>query len=250
MKDGKVALITGGNRGIGLETARQLGKLGILPVIGARDLRNGREAVAKLLNEGIESETIQLDLLNKKDHQNAADYFDKKFGRLDILINNAGIMPEGEPMQAAQNPAPVSGLSEKIFRETMEANFFSVVALTTTLLPAIRKSKSGRIVNLASFLGSLTLQSDPRSAVYPVKTFAYNTSKTAINSFTVHLAYELKNTPIKVNSANPGWVKTQLGGGGATSSIEDGAKTSVILATLPDDGPTGTFVQMNDPLPW
>jgi NAD(P)-dependent dehydrogenase (short-subunit alcohol dehydrogenase family) len=137
-----------------------------------------------------------------------------------------------------------------VLRQTFETNFFAVVALTRALLPLIRKSPAGRIVNLSSILGSLALHSDPSSPIYRMKSFAYDASKTALNAFTVHLADELRETPIKVNSAHPGWVKTDMGGSAAPMEVSEGSKTSVQLATLPDDGPTGGFFHLGKPLPW
>lgn len=118
------------------------------------------------------------------------------------------------------------------------------------MLPLIRKSPAGRIVNLSSILGSLTLQANPDAPIYGIKLLAYNTSKAALNSFTIHLAHELKDTPIKVNSAHPGWVKTEIGGKYADTDVNDGSRTSVQLATLPADGPTGKFYHLGDELPW
>ena len=141
-------------------------------------------------------------------------------------------------------------MKPEILRKTFETNFFAVVALTQTLLPLIRKSPAGRIVNLSSILGSLTLHSDPSSGIYDMKAFAYDASKTALNAFTVHLAQELRDTPIKVNSAHPGWVKTDMGGAAAPMEVSEGGKTSVQLATLPDDGPTGGYFHLGEPLPW
>jgi NAD(P)-dependent dehydrogenase (short-subunit alcohol dehydrogenase family) len=138
----------------------------------------------------------------------------------------------------------------KILRETFETNFFGTVALTQRLLPLIRKSTAGRIVNVSSIMGSLTLHSDPTSSIYPHKVFAYDSSKTALNAFTVHLAHELRDTPIKVNSAHPGWVKTDLGGAGADLDVSEGGKTSAWLATLPANGPTGGYFHLGQPLPW
>jgi NAD(P)-dependent dehydrogenase (short-subunit alcohol dehydrogenase family) len=138
----------------------------------------------------------------------------------------------------------------ELLRRVFETNFFAQVALTRTLLPLIRKSKAGRIVNLSSILGSLTLQADPKSPIYNAKSFAYDASKTALNAFTIHLAYELRDTNIKVNSAHPGWVKTDMGGQQAPMELSEGAKTSVELATLPDDGPSGGYFHLGKPLPW
>ncbi len=134
--------------------------------------------------------------------------------------------------------------------KTLETNFFAQVALRQTLLPLIRLSPAGRVVNLSSILGSLTLHSTPGSPIYDAKSFAYDASKTALNAFTVHLAHELRNTSIKVNSAHPGWVKTEMGGENAPMEIVDGAKTSVQLAMLPADGPTGGFFFLGERLPW
>jgi len=246
----KVAFITGGNRGLGFETAKQLGALGILPVIGARTAGQGEEALRKLNEFGITAKMIKFDANNQQDHQSAYDYFGKHFGRIDILINNAGVSLEGDPVSASKIKDATGNISEQILRDTMELNFFSTVLLTKKLLPLIHLSEAGRIVNVSSRLGSLNTKSDFNSPMAKVNTFAYDTSKTAINSFTIHLAYELKDTNIKVNSSNPGWVSTALGGAAATTTPEDGAKTSVFLATLPDDGPTGKFMQLTDEVPW
>lgn len=244
MASEKVAFITGGNKGIGLETARQLGKLGIKVVIGSRDLGNGKAAAEKLKSDGVSAEVIRFDITKPADHKEAYDYFDKHYGRLDILINNAGISKEGF------GPNQTSATDTGLLRETFETNFFRTVELTQTLLPLIRKSPAGRIVNLSSILGSLTLHADPKSPIYEAKAFAYDTSKTALNAFTVHLAHELRGTKIKVNSAHPGWVKTDMGTDAAPMEIPDGAKTSVRLATLPDDGSSGSYFHMDQTLPW
>lgn len=250
MSQKKVAFITGANRGLGFETARQLGKQGIFPVLGSRSLEQGQAALAQLRAEGIEADAIPFDVTNPRDHRSAYEYFERKFGRLDILVNNAGVSLEGDPSEAPARKAPTSSLSEEALRGTMEANFFGVVFSTQVLLPLLRKSPAGRIVNLSSILGSLTLHSDPQSPIHAVKLFAYNTSKTALNSFTVHLAHELKDTAIKVNSVHPGWVQTQLGGKAAPMPLEEGARTSVRLATLPVDGPTGGYFHLEQTLPW
>ena len=240
----KIALITGANKGIGLETAKQLGKLGVTILVGARDLAKGEEAAEVLRGIGVDARAIKLDVVSEADRTAAADFIQKEFGRLDILINNAGIFLE------PQGPNATSKTSIAVLRETFETNFFAVVALTQTLLPLIRKSEAGRIVNLSSILASLTLHATKGSPVYNSKTLAYDSSKSALNAFTIHLAHELRGTKIKVNSAHPGWVKTEMGGAGAPMEIVDGAKTSVQLATLPDDGPTGGYFHMGETLPW
>jgi NAD(P)-dependent dehydrogenase (short-subunit alcohol dehydrogenase family) len=240
----KVALITGANKGIGLETARQLGKLGVTILVGSRDLGRGEEAAEVLRGVGVVARAIKLDVGDEADRAAAAKYIEKEFGRLDILINNAGVMLEG------MGANKTSTTSQKALHETFETNFFAPIALTQALLPLLRKSAAGRIVNLSSILGSNTLHATKGSPIYDAKTFAYDASKVALNSFTIHLAHELKGTKIKVNSAHPGWVKTDMGGEGAPMEIVDGAKTSVQLATLGDDGPSGGYFHMGDALPW
>jgi NAD(P)-dependent dehydrogenase (short-subunit alcohol dehydrogenase family) len=240
----KIALVTGANKGIGFETARQLAKQGITVLLGARDEQKGSEAAVNLQNEGLDVQFLQLDVNDQASHQNAAKFIEDNFGRLDILINNAGIARD------FQIPASQSAVEQ--WRETFETNVFSLVALTNALLPLIKKSQSGRIVNLSSILGSLALQSDPNSPIAggAHTGSAYAASKAAVNMFTVNLANELKNTSIKVNAAHPGWVKTDMGGEAAPLEIEDGAKTSVALATLPENGFTGKYIHQGEKLPW
>src|SRR5437763_2262716 len=217
--NGKVAFVTGANRGLGLETARELGEQGIAVVLGSRDPKKGEAAAAKLRDEGITAESLGFDVTRSQDHQKAYDYFAKKYGRLDILINNAGVLKENQISAAGSGSNPVSAVSPEILRETFETNFFAPVALTQKLLPVISKSPAGRIVNVSSILSSLTLHSDPNSPIYAFKTFAYDASKAALNSFTVHLAYELRDKKINVNSAHPGWVKTEMGGRNAPMKL-------------------------------
>jgi NAD(P)-dependent dehydrogenase (short-subunit alcohol dehydrogenase family) len=240
----KVALITGANKGIGLETARQLGKLGITVLVGARDQAKGEAAVAELKKDGVEARAVKLDVDNSSDYAAVAKLIEKDYGRLDILINNAGIMLDG------RKGNETTKTSQDVLRKTFNTNFFAVVGLTQALLPLLKKSVGGRIVNLSSILGSNTLHATPGSFIYDAKTFAYDASKAALNSFTIHLAHELKDTKIKVNSAHPGWVKTEMGGEGAQLDVETGAKTSVELATLQDSGPNGAYVHLGKPLPW
>jgi NAD(P)-dependent dehydrogenase (short-subunit alcohol dehydrogenase family) len=241
----KVAFITGGNRGIGLETARALGKLGVTVVIGARSPATGEEAVTTLRKEGVKAEVIEYDATRPDTDQKVLSYFQSRFGKLDILVNNAGI--SRETLFGAKDASTVA---EATLTETFQTNFFAVVRLTQTLLPLLRKSEAGRIVNLSSVLGSLGLHSQKDSPIGPAKAFAYNASKTALNAFTVHLADELRDTNIKVNSAHPGWVKTELGGPHAPMELSDSARTSVFLATLGADGPSGGFFHEKDQLPW
>jgi NAD(P)-dependent dehydrogenase (short-subunit alcohol dehydrogenase family) len=241
----KVALITGGNKGLGLETARQLGKQGVRIVLGSRDLARGKEAAEKLSRDGVNAEAVRFDITRAADYKEVYKYLDQKFGKLDILINNAGVLKEDFMAGNA-----TSSTSPEMLHDTFDTNFFGAVQLTQTLLPLIKKAPAGRIVNLSSILGSLALQADPNSPIYNAKAFAYDASKAALNSFTIHLAHELKDTKIKVNSAHPGWVKTDMGTDAAPMEIPEGAKTSVALATLPDDGPTGSYIHLGETLPW
>ena len=244
MSTQKVALISGANKGIGLETARQLGKKGIVVFLGARDLAKGEAAAEQLKKEGIDARAVKFDVVNPAEVKAAVETIEKEFGRLDILVNNAGVMFE-----------PIGGnnsttVSEEILRKTFDTNFFSVITVTNAFLPLLKKSDAGRIVNVSSILGSLTLHATEGSPIYEAKALAYDSSKTAQNAYTVHLAHELKGTKIKVNSAHPGWVKTDMGTDAAPMDIVDGAKTEVELATLGADGPTGGFFHMGEPISW
>jgi NAD(P)-dependent dehydrogenase (short-subunit alcohol dehydrogenase family) len=240
----KIALISGANKGIGLETARQLGKQGITVILGARDLVKGAAAAEELKKEGIDVRAVKLDVVNSDDVKAAAETIEKEFGKLDILINNAGVM--FEPIGGNNT----STVSDETLRKTFDTNFFSVIAVTKALLPLLKKSEAGRIVNVSSILGSLTLHATEGSPIYEAKALAYDASKAAQNVFTIHLAHELKGTKIKVNSAHPGWVKTDMGTDAAPMDIVDGAKTEVELATLGADGPTGGFFHMGETISW
>lgn len=251
MKANQIALITGGNRGLGLQTARELARLEIRTVVGARDLEKGASAAALLQTEGLDAEAVHLDVADPLTHTEVYSYLESHHGKLDILVNNAGIWKESETSSShALRSNRTSSLPMEILRETFETNFFGTVALTQRLLPLLRKAFAARIVNVSSILGSLTLQSDPSSKIYPHKVFAYDASKTALNAFTVHLAHELRDTPIKVNAAHPGWVRTEMGGEGADLDISEGGKTSAWLATLPADASTGGYFHLEQRLPW
>jgi NAD(P)-dependent dehydrogenase (short-subunit alcohol dehydrogenase family) len=244
----KIAFITGGNRGIGYQTALELKDADVKVVIGSRDLGQGKNAVEKLRAAGVDADVLEFDITKPGDAQKAYDYFDSKYGRLDILVNNAGVAAGKFPGTGPEHSA--AAVPAEVLRRVFETNFFAQVALTDALLPLLRKSPAGRIVNLSSILGSLTLHADPKSPIYSAKSFAYDASKTALNAFTIHLAYELRDTKIKVNSAHPGWVKTDMGGDQAPMELSEGAKTSVALATLADNGPTGGYFHLGKPLPW
>ncbi len=245
--DKKIAFITGGNRGLGFQTALEL-KNDAKVVIGSRNLVEGQKAVEKLRAAGVDADVLQFDVTDPSSRKAAYDYLNSRYGRLDILVNNAGIAGGTFPGTGPEHRA--ADVPMDLLHKVFETNFFAPVALTETLLPLLKKSPAGRIVNLSSILGSLTLQADPNSPIYHAKSFAYDASKTALNAFTVHLAYELRDTNIKVNSAHPGWVKTDMGGAQAPMELSDGGKTSASLAMLGKDGPTGGYFHLGEKLPW
>jgi NAD(P)-dependent dehydrogenase (short-subunit alcohol dehydrogenase family) len=243
MSTNRIALITGANKGIGLETAKQLGRKGITVLIGARDRHRGTEAESALRKEKIDAHWVELEVTDASSIAKAAGQIEKEWGRLDILVNNAGWLDyAGEGI--------ASTVSDATLRKTFDINFFGMVAVTRAMLPLVRKSESGRIVNLTSILGSIAEHADPNSTIYNAKMLAYDASKAAVNMFTNHLAFELKGTKIKVNAAHPGWVKTDMGGAGAQLEVEDGAATSVWLATLPDSGPSGGYYHKDVHMRW
>lgn len=236
----KIALITGANKGLGFEISRQLARLGIKVVMGVRDAIRGEVAVNQLLSDGLDVEFKCLDVTDAESIEAIRSHIEKTYGKLDILINNAGVC-----LDSGQKSSEVS---LEVIRRTLETNFIGAVAMTQALLPLIHKSEAGRIVNMSSGRGSLTQHSDPNC--HYAKTLAYNSSKTALNSFTVMLASELKDTAIKVNSADPDWCRTDMGTEAATHSAKEGADTPVWLATLSAEGSTGGFFNSRNPVPW
>ena len=245
MSEKMVALITGANKGLGLETARQLGKLGYTVLLGSRDALRGEVAARLLREDGIDARVVKLDVNKQHDIDAAAAMVESEFGKLDVLVNNAGVMIEKGWTKNTTSETTLENL-----RATFEANLFAVLAVTKALLPALKKAEAARIVNVSSILGSVSMQATKGSPTYSTKLFAYNASKAALNVFTISLAHELRATKIKVNSAHPGWVKTDLGGDAAPMNVVDGAKTEVDLATLGEDGPTGGFFHMGQAIAW
>ncbi len=237
--DKKVALITGANKGLGLEIARQLGKQGITVVVAARDATKGDPAAATLQSEGIDAHFVKLDVTSEADIAALPGFLAGRFGRLDILVNNAGV-----------NNASVGGgktTTAQILRDVYEANAIAPFAITQALLPLLEAAPAGRIVNHSSILGSIT-EVGNMSPEWLGE--AYTSSKAALNMLTAVQARKLAGTRVKVNAAHPGWVKTDMGGAGATLEVTDGAKTAVRLALLPDDGESGGFFHGNERLPW
>jgi NAD(P)-dependent dehydrogenase (short-subunit alcohol dehydrogenase family) len=188
-------------------------------------------------------EALTLDVTEAASIGAAVKEIEKKFGRLDILVNNAGVAVH-------DGSKKVSEQALDVWRRTFDTNLFALIAVTQAFLPLLKKAPAGRIVNLSSILASLALHSDPASPIYDFKMPAYNVSKTAVNAWTVQLAYELRDTKIKVNAAHPGWVKTEMGGPAAPMEIADGAKTSVALALIDARGPNGAYVHLGETLPW
>ena len=243
MKNKKIAVVTGANKGIGLETARQLAQQSITVLLGARDLAKGEAAARQLSQQNLDVRPLKIDVNNTESIRQAVAQVERDFGHLDILVNNAGVLLDDYNKR-------VSEQSLETWRATFDANVFGLIATTQAFLPLLRQSAAGRIVNVSSILGSITYHATPGSPVYDFKVPAYNVSKAAVNAYTVQLAYELKDSKIKVNTIHPGWVKTELGGEGANMEIPDGAKTSVALATVGEDGPNGAYLHMGEPIPW
>jgi NAD(P)-dependent dehydrogenase (short-subunit alcohol dehydrogenase family) len=226
----KKALITGANKSIGFETARQLLQQGYFVYLGSRDKANGQDAVAQLKTEGLNNvELLKIDVSNPESVATAA----AQITELDVLINNAGILGAWEQ---APSTAPLS-----LIKDVFETNFFGAISVTQSFIDLLKKSAEPRIVNVTSGLGSLTLHSDPSWKYYQVKGAAYGPSKTALNAYTVHLAHELKDTAFKINAVDPGYTKTDFNHHNGPGSVEDAAAIVVKYATIGADGPTGKF---------
>lgn len=240
--DGRIALITGANKGIGYEIARQLGEKGIMVLIGARDADRGSAAASELSRSGIAAQHIPLDLHDEDSILEAARQIDSEFGKLDILVNNAGVT---DPDDGVPSVATTGAL-----RRIMETNFIGTHAVTKAMLPLIKRAPAGRIVNMSSSLGSLTLNGDPTSTYYSAQLLGYNASKAALNMLTVQLSEELRGTPATVNSVSPGFVKTDLNGHTGHLSVEEGARLPVEFALQGDDAVSGQFVEAGGQTPW
>jgi len=237
----KVALVTGANKGIGYEICRQLGEQGITVIVGARNEQRGEEAVNQLLAQGVKAYFVQIDVTDQLMVERAYEWISSTFGRLDILVNNAGVfLQEGLP----------SGLDVELMKEIYETNVFGVFRVTKAMLPLLRNSAGGRIVNLSSGLGSLTLNSDPDFEFASFLVLGYNSSKTAVNAMTVFFANELRGTKIKVNSADPGYCATSMTNYASPRSPAEGAKEAVRLATLPDEEESGGFYSDRGRVAW
>ena len=238
----RIALVTGATRGIGLETVRQLAEAGVHTLLAGRDRQKAVAAALSLQTQGLPVEAIALDVTDADSIAAAVREVEQRHGRLDILVNNAGILVDTFGRKVSEQGIDV-------WRKTFDTNVFGLIATTQAFLPLLHKSDAGRIVNVSSLLGSLAEHQDPASAIYEYKVPAYNVSKTALNAWTVHLAHELRATPIKVNAIHPGSVKTDMNANGDLD-IETGAKSSVEMALLGADGPTGSFTHLGETLRW
>ncbi|WP_200820097.1 MULTISPECIES: SDR family oxidoreductase [unclassified Azospirillum] len=238
----KIALVTGANKGIGFEIARQLAEAGVTVLMGARDLRRGENAAITLTQAGLPVETIEIDLNRDSTITAAAAAISSRHGRLDILVNNAGIVDaeDGPPTAATIGAA----------RRLMETNFLGTLAVTQAMLPLLRRSTAGRIVNLSTTLGSLAVNGDPTSPYYEARLIGYNASKAALNMLTVQLAAELKDTSIVVNAVAPGYVQTDLTGGNGFMMPTEGARLPVQYALLGPDAVSGRFVAPEGAVSW
>ena len=245
----KIALVTGGSRGLGLETARRLGRRdGYTVIVGAREAAAGERAVQALRDDDIDAEMVILDVTSPASVAAAADSVGERHGRLDALVNNAGILPEATEA-GGNGPIDVD-----MFRRTFDTNVFGAVSVAQHFLPLLRRAPAGRIVNVSSTMGSLADQQNPDSPYYSVIVPAYQGSKAALNAFTIALSKTLAETDVKVNSVCPGWLQTGLGGpdnrAAAPMTAAEGAEVVVEMACLADDGPTGSFVDRDGPVAW
>jgi NAD(P)-dependent dehydrogenase (short-subunit alcohol dehydrogenase family) len=225
-----IALITGANKGIGLETARQFGARGFTVLAGARDEERGLEAERALRADGVDARFVRLDVTDDASVRRAADWIERDYRRLDILVNNAGIARGSLPSQTDLDA----------MREVYEVNVYGVIRVTNAVLPLLRRAPAARIVNVSSEVGSISSMTDPASPLAQMPAgLAYPSSKAALNMITAMYAKELRDTPIKVNAANPGYTKTDLNRNSGFRSVAEGAEASVYLATLPADAPSG-----------
>lgn len=242
----KIALITGANKGIGFEIATKLGLEGIKIYIGARSVERGEAAAQKLRNEGISAQFILVDLHNYDSIYQTADFIKQTEGRLDILVNNAGII---DPKDGAPSNTDIDTV-----KRTFDTNFYGTLVVTQAMLPLLKAAPAARIVNISSGLGSMALNEDPEWAFAETKLIGYNASKAAVNMLTVQLAWELKDTAIKVNAANPNFTDTELVPGAVGGRpVDEGAKTAIDLALIGEDGPTGKFFEdfaTGEEVPW
>ena len=231
----RVAVVTGGNRGIGFEICRQLARNGLQVVLTCRDAKKGAAAADRLKGEGLDVIARVLDVTLAAEANDLAAWLDGRYRRLDVLVNNAGILIDPKGARALT-------LEIEVLRRTMETNAYGALIVSQALVPLMKKNGYGRIVNMSSMLGQLQDMN--------AQTPAYRVSKTALNALTRIMASELQGTGIKVNAMSPGWVRTDMGGSNAPRPVEQGADTAVWLATLPDDGPSAGYFMDRKAIAW
>ncbi len=237
----KVALITGANKGIGFEVARRIAKAGWTVVAGARNEELGRQAAAKLQAEGLDVQFVHIDLTAKETAAAAAETIRDQFGKLDLLINNAGIASAGD--------GPASEVNIEAMETVMRTNYVGTVAVTQAMLPLLQRAGKAQIINVSSELGSVSQHTDPNWKYAAVKALAYCASKAALNMFTVQLAYEFRDGNIAVNSINPGYTATDLNGNSGPQTLEEGS-AEIVRAALLDLPVTGKFLETGGEIPW
>lgn len=242
-----IALITGANRGLGFATARALARTGSTVILTARDQARAEEAAATLREDGLDAHGLALDVTSPASITAAVETVQHNHGSLDVLVNNAGILPE------ATDGGEHDFANPEMFATTFATNVFGAVAVTEAFLPMLRQSKTPRIVNVSTTMGSLTDQANPDSPYYQMVVPAYQSSKAALNSITISLAKTLAETNVKVTSVCPGFVQTDLTPANrdqAPLTADQATDVVVTAATLPDDAGSGTFIDANGPVAW
>lgn len=232
-------LITGADRGMGYELALELGLKGQYIYVGSRSLDRGKTTVDQLKAVGVQAEAVQLDVT---DHDSIVTAKSTINDYLDILINNAGV--------AVDHDTKPSEVSINAIRQDFDVNYFGMMAVTQVFLPLLKAAPAGRIINISSTVGSLTLASDPTTSIHKLQASGYQASKAAVNMFTIKLAAEFEGTSLTVNAVNPGWVDTSFGGGGGNRTVQIGVARTVELATMPTLTDSGTFSDIDGRVPW
>jgi len=235
MPETKIAIVTGGNRGIGFEVCRQLGKLGFHVVLTSRKKKRGKDAAKKLKKEGYSVKFKELDITDPESIRSFTKWARKKLEAVNVLVNNAGVFLDN-PNESALS------IDQKTIKKTLDTNFYGTFHLSQGIINLMINNGYGRVVNVSSGMGQLSNMNGGY--------LGYRVSKTAVNALTRILAEEVKGQNILINSVCPGWVKTRMGGENATRSTEEGADTITWLATLPEDGPSGGFVRDRKPIEW
>ena len=244
----RIALITGANRGLGFATAQLLGAAGLTVLVGSRNAESGERAAERLRGDGIDAHAVCIDVTSDASVRQAAMDVATDHGGLDVLVNNAGVLPEATTADI-DHPVDMA-----MFRRSFDTNVFGAVSVIKEFLPMLRAAAAGRIVNVSSTMGSLSDQSDPGSTYYALVVPAYQTSKAALNGLTIALAKSLSDTAVKVNSVCPGWVQTDLGGpdnrAAAPTTADDAAEIVAEMALIDENGPTGGFFDRDGVVPW